>query len=120
MKYPAPLLHYFHHRQHAGQLDTTNPYVQYVRVGHPQNEEVIDLYVHFHQNRVKIAKFQAASSVTLIAAAEFICGWLEGKSHQEIALLNPQLILQELGLTDLNIHIANLMMMAVRQLNCMG
>ncbi len=117
MRYPTNLLYYFQHREHAGCLDVSNPHVQYIRVGHPQNGEVLDLYVLYQQNHVVTAKFQAASSVALIAASEFLCVWLEGKSYQDLDSLTHELILKKLDLTELNIHIANLILLAVKQLN---
>ena len=117
MKYPAQLLYYFQHRNHGGRLDLTDPTVQYVQAGNQQNGEMVKLYVRYQNHRVETAKFQAASSVALIAAAEFICVWLEKKTYQDLALLTHQSILQELGLTELNIHIANLIIIAVKQLD---
>ena len=116
MKYSQNLLDYFHHRDHAGEMDCIDPEVRLIEVGQAQNGEVLHLYVRCQHHLIVAASFKAAGSVALLAAAEFLCGWLEGKTYSDLDALTHQVILHALGLTDLSMHIAHLLMMAVNQL----
>jgi|GEM_PF-5155324 len=115
MKFSEQLLHYFHHRLHAGALDSAIPSVRSVQVGRPENREVLLLMIDY-RDRIQTARFKAAGSVALIAGAEFICGWLEQKSWPDLQSITPEFILKSLGLTPLHTHIANLIVLAVQQL----
>ena len=114
MKYPSQLQHYFHHRDHGGRLDPGIA-VRSAQVGNIENGEVLVLFVKYHEYIVQ-ARFQASGSIALIAGGEFICGWLENKTWQDLSRLTPELILEALALTKTDIHVANLIVMAVKKL----
>jgi NifU-like protein involved in Fe-S cluster formation len=112
MKYSSQLLHYFHHREHAGCLDSRDAGVYHAQVGSVENREVLSLWVHY-QSRIEEARFQAAGSVPLIAGGEWLCGWLEHKTPDDLSQLTPESILKALDLTALHIHTAHLIFLAV-------
>ncbi len=114
MKYPQKLLNFFHDRKHGGEIAQGSEYLRTSLVGH-ENQEILVLYV-IYEEKVLRAQFQAFGSVELLAAAEFICTWLEDKNETQIRNLNTQMILQTLELGNLKVHIANLVLKAVQQL----
>lgn len=114
MKYSAQLQHYFHHRDHGGRLDPGIT-VRSAQAGNIENREVLVLFVEYHEYIVR-ARFQASGSIALIAGGEFICGWLENKTWQDLSSLTPELILEALALRKIDIHIANLIVTAVKKL----
>lgn len=115
VSYSAKLLQYFHFRPHAGSLDTQVANVYQARVGHAENHEVLVLFVDY-QEKIVAARFKAVGPPALIAGSELICGWLEHKTWRELSQLTPEWILAELELSPLRVHIARLIIMAVRQL----
>ncbi len=115
MKYSEALIYYFHHREHAGRLEQTIASVRHAQIGNAENQEVLALYVDY-QDQIVEAKFQATGSVVLIAGGEYICRWLEKKTWADLTKLTPEIILQGLGLTAINIHVANIIIMAIQKL----
>jgi NifU-like protein involved in Fe-S cluster formation len=116
MKYPPQLLHYFHHRAHAGFIDPVLPGFCQSQVGSAENRDVLTLTVEYRQRIIVQAKFQAGGSIALIAAGEFICGWLEQKSWQDLQLLTAEWVLENLGLAKTYLHIGHLIVIAVNKL----
>lgn len=116
MRYPEKLLYYFHNRRHAGSLSLAQPNVKQVQIGQPNNREIFSLFVDCREGKISMARFQALGSPALIAAGEFICEWLEQKTIVEITELSPEIILNSLGLTAINTHIAHLIISAIKKL----
>ncbi len=114
MKYSSQLQHYFHNRHHGGRLEPAIT-VRSAQAGNAENREVLVLFVEYHDHIVQ-ARFQASGSIALIAGGEFICEWLENKTWQDLSRLTPELILEALALTKMDIHVANLIIMAVKGL----
>lgn len=114
--YPEKLQHYFHHRVHAGDLSHHATHNYQVQVNGTENFEVLQLSIAYGDCIVE-AKFKASGSVALIAGGEFICQWLENKTWEDFSILTPQFILQELGLNQLSVHIAQMIIQAIKKLN---
>lgn len=115
MKYSSQLLEYFHNRTHAGRLDRNSASVHFAQTGCPENQETFALYLDY-QERIINAKFQAAGSVPLIAAGEFICRWLPGKTWADLENLNYKFILEQLNLSTLNIPSIQLILLAINRI----
>lgn len=109
------LLYYFHERAHGGVLDTSKSSVRRAQSGNAANREILVLFIDY-QEKVIAARFQAAGSVSLIAGGEFICQWLEQKTRQEMMGLTAQFLLESLGLSPLENHIAQLIVTTVKKL----
>lgn len=118
MKYSPQLLEYFHNRTHAGRLDRNATDVYFAQSGHPENQEIFALYIQYNQ-QIEAVKFQAAGSVMIIAAGEFICRWLQGKTWVNLKELSCEFILNSLNLSTLNTPTAQLVLLTIQKIiNC--
>jgi nitrogen fixation NifU-like protein len=113
MRYSKKLLNYFHNTEHAGVLSIAEKDIFTAKIGHAENLEMLELYFKILNQKVVQARFKACGSPALIAAVEYICGWVEGKTLDEIKKLQHQDILTELGLTSLHLHTAAFILSAV-------
>lgn len=115
-QYSNKLLNYFYHTPHAGSLNPQEPNVIVAKAGEKSNNELLELYLQIADNKIICARFKASGSPSLIASAEFVCDWLEGKKIEEVAQLNPEMILQFLELPKTQIHTALLLHSALLQI----
>lgn len=115
MKYSPQLLEYFRNRTHAGRLDCNHAQVYFAQTGQPENQEIFALYVEYQTCLVNV-KFQAAGSVALIAAGEFICRWMQRKTVAELENLNHTFILEQLNLSTLNIPAIQLILLTLKKI----
>ena len=67
---------------------------------------ILRLYLCCQQGKIKEARFQAYGSVIVIAATEYICRWIEGKTVGAARELQAKQIQQALGLSTLEMHAA--------------
>lgn len=112
MHYSDKLLHYFHHPRHAGEFAGA---MLFSEVGSVEGDQ-LKLFVQREGDRIIRAGFLAYGSPVILAAGEYICEWLEGCSYDEISRLTEQDVLEALTLPSLKIHIAALVVSAVKQL----
>jgi NifU-like protein involved in Fe-S cluster formation len=112
MKYSTELLHYFDHTEHAGTI-TKADNVTIVTQGLSDNQEVIELSLQWNHNTISQARFRAYGTPALIAAAQWLCQWLEGKSLSDAIRLDRSQILHALLLSPVQVHVAQLLCSAV-------
>lgn len=106
MDYSPKFIEYFEHTQHAGQLAGDN-------ILHSSHHSIqlfsdFELYLCVENNTIKEASFLSSTTPALIAAGEYACRWLEGKTLKQASGLQKEQILQELGLDATFVHVANL------------
>ncbi len=103
MQYSEKTLAYFYHCQHAGKL----PAAENVRVGKSgsmKNGDVVHFYLQLSGESIQAARFLVYGGVATIACAEYIAGFIEGKSMQQARALTPGQVLTELQLPSIKIH----------------
>lgn len=105
MQYSKKLLDNFYGLKHAGILSGESVY--FAELGSEQQGDQLILYLKI-DDVIESARFQAYGSVALLASAEYVCSWLEGKSRQQALLLKPESILEALDLPLFKLHIANM------------
>jgi NifU-like protein involved in Fe-S cluster formation len=115
MSYSQQLLHYFHHTPHAGTLDRNQPNIYHAEVGCIENSDLLELYLYIDHEKILQARFKAHGSPALIATAEYLCEYLEGKSKIVAQQLQHQDLLNALELSTLHVHIAALTLSALSQ-----
>ena len=103
-RYSETLLHYFYHLEHAGSL--VGDHVYAAEQGNAAQGSHIKLYIALEDVMISQARFKCYGSVISLAVCEFVCRWLEGKTVQQLAQLDTQLILQALELTEIHQHVA--------------
>lgn len=106
MKYSPAFRDYFMQTLHAGQLNGQHVVIRKHQSANPFDQ--FTLYLEVVDTTIKQAHFESSSTPALIAAGEYVCRWLENKSLVEAAGLQKEQILQELGLDQHFIHIADL------------
>ncbi|MBS0350660.1 MAG: iron-sulfur cluster assembly scaffold protein [Proteobacteria bacterium] len=114
MKYSAIFLDFFGNRVHAGRLPAGSN-IFFTQVANSDQSEVLRVYVE-HQLQIKQARFLAQGSPALIASGEFICRWLENKTMDEVKLFKVHFVLEQLGLSQHYVHIAQMVQAAVSDL----
>lgn len=107
MKYSHKFLKYFLNTQHVGQLHG-NDVLSARHAGSEDHFDGLTLSIQVKDNKIIKAAFHCATTPALIAAAEYICDWLEGRMPTDIDSLQSTQILQELELDSTYIHIAAL------------
>lgn len=105
MRHPDTVLRYFYDLQHAGQLDAADN-VFSAQHGHPDQGDVVRLYVRLEHGIISATRFECYGSVASLAASEFVCRWLMSKKPQHLGSLTAERILDELGLSTLHNHVA--------------
>lgn len=111
MSYSQRALQYFHEPAHATQLHGAN--VQKGTAHSANQDEVVEFYLALDNAKIIKASFQAHGSVALLASAEFVCEWLEGKSFTQVSELTIETILEELELPRFRNHSAALVIKAL-------
>jgi NifU-like protein involved in Fe-S cluster formation len=116
MLYSVELLHYFHNVRHAGTLDTQDPAVLYAEIINEKEGIALALFIRNEHHQITQAKFQATGSPAIIAACEFVCGYLENKDLTQAKQLSTPVIMQALKLSPLQNHTAVLVIRLVNSL----
>ena len=114
-KYSEKLLGYFHHTTFQGRLDSDASNVFMAKVGGVQNQEVLQLFLQMDGSNVVDARFLAMGSVAIIGGAQWLCGFVIGKSKEQLSKLTVADVLQALELTAVRVHIAQLLLAALVQ-----
>lgn len=115
MRYSDELLNYFHHLDHAGifKIETA---VLHSSFGSEEQGDLIEFSLVVDTGIIRQAKFQCFGGVASLAACEFICRWLEGKSQQDLQQLTADIILRELKLSSLQNPVAVRIIECLKQL----
>ena len=118
MQYSTTFLDYFLNTAHAEKPSGHNIIcIEHVGVG---LFDSLSLYIKLNNGVIKEARFEASTTPVLIAAGEYICRWLEGKSIEEAISLQKDQILQELDIDARFIYVAALIERLVSQLKGQG
>ncbi len=104
MKYSSQQLEHFYNALHAGKLDENDSTVIVVEEGSGDRGNVVRLYLQIQNKKIRVAKFLAYGSVALIACCEYVCRYLEGKTIDEAIRLSTDTIMQDLGMSTVEIH----------------
>src|SRR3990167_6815135 len=119
LRYSEQLLHYFHHTTHQGELVMSLPGVMMAKVGSSDNQECLQLMLQIENGVIVQARFLAIGSVAIIGGAQWLCDFLLYKRSDEVyASLTIDSILQSLQLPSVKVHVAQLLLSAVKQ--CVG
>lgn len=89
---------------HAGVLSGAN-----VRSGEartPASKAALRVYLRLSEGHIEAARFQALGCPSTIAAADWACEWLEGRSLTDAQALEPALIATALALPPERRHCA--------------
>ena len=105
MRYSKEVFYYFFETFHAGKLDEKHPHIRYGEIGTEVKGYLLRLYLRFQNDIIIEARFQAYSSVAVIAACEYICRWAEDKTLYEANQLNRDQIQAALNLSSLEFHV---------------
>ncbi len=108
------VLKYFHEHTHDGAMSRNDPAVAFAEIGRVDQHNLLCLYVRFHQGKITEAKFQAYASVLATACCEYICGWLMGKTADEIKL-DAEHLKTALKLSNTQMHDAILVVRLVEK-----
>lgn len=108
-------LKYFFDRQHAGAIEKKHGRYT-AKYGTIEQGDEVRIDVLMENNLIQQARFQCYGSVVSIAACEFVCRWLEGKTLKQAITLQPWVILEGLGLTSLHNHVAWRLIECIKQL----
>ena len=115
MRYSENLLNYFHNTEHQGKLDVSLPNVFVADVGSTHNQELLQLFLQIENNTIVAARFLAMGSVAIIAGSEWLCEFVLQKSVDEVLALTAQEVLRLLCLSSVKIHVAQLLVAALKQ-----
>ncbi len=114
MNFSEKFLNYFYHLDHASECDAVDDGVVTARVGEAINQDVVQFSFAIKDARIESARFKAAGSPAMLAAAECVCCWVEGKSVVDVDRgLTPELVLGLLELNEHHTHIATLVCQGV-------
>ena len=111
MHYSQKLTAYFLETIHAGSLEGED--VRFAKTGDIALFDCFCLYLKIQHEHVIRARFQASTTPALIAAGEYVCRWLEGKTLSEARSLQKGQILRELELEEVMVHVVALVEAAV-------
>lgn len=118
MLYSPELLHYFYDIRHSGSYSASTLNHFHAEVGAKGEPYWLRLSARYEKNgsitRLVEAKFQAFGSTPLIAACEYVCRWLEGKTSEEARALSFDQLMLALALHSHYNHVA---LIIIRLLN---
>ena len=97
MNYSDAGLSYFRQTRHVGTLAAT-PGCFSVSRGEAGLGRVLELSICLSEQHITQARFRAYGSPTLIAAAEWLCAWLEGRDTLQALEFNHRQLLAALAL----------------------
>lgn len=109
------ILNYFYHLNHAGTISPGED-VYFATEGSLAQSSLIHFSIMIQENKIKSARFECYGGVIVMAACEWFCGWLEGKSSIEALKMTPDWLLAELKLSRLHIHVAVRLIDLIRKL----
>lgn len=106
MSYSTEFLDCFLNARHAGCLPSGVVYTaaHYAK----QSFMSAELFIELQGECVKQAAFHAATTPVLIASAEYVCRWSEGKTLTECRALSVDTILLALGLPKVYSHVVRI------------
>lgn len=81
----------------------------------PATKAVLRLQIRTDQGCIREARFQAYGCPSTIAAGDWLCGWLEGRSIAEAMALTSERVAQALALEPQRRHCALLAQDALRE-----
>lgn len=112
--YSDECLEHYYHPKHCGSLDSNTANVGSAQVGSVSNGEVVRLQIAVAEDgKIAHACFKAQGSCATIAAASFVCDWLQGKALEDVKNLSVEVIVSALELPSVKIHCALLALDAV-------
>lgn len=112
--YSNLLLEHFRNPRHSGEL---LPPARTVEAVNPACGDILRLYARIEGEILVEARFKTRGCTASIAVGDALCGWLAGKTREEVAALAPATLEEEVGgLTPESRHAAQLGMDAVRAL----
>ena len=114
MKYSTTFHNYFLNTDHAGCVESPDVIRLYHSSVNPFDQ--FCFYIVVTNGIITCANFESGTTPALIAAGEYTCRWLEGKSIFEAVSLQSSQILQELNLDSRYVHIAEVMVWLIQQL----
>ncbi len=106
MKHNSTVLHYFHHREHAVEEIKPTFGLLTAQHGSEQQGDIVRLYITLENASITQARFKCYGQVTMIAACEWLCCYLEGKPLSQVSTLTASFILKKLALSELHNHVA--------------
>lgn len=113
--YSAECLEHYYHPKHCGTLNAAADNVGTAQVGSVSNGEVVRLQIAVADDgKIEQACFKAQGSCATIAAASFVCDWLQNKSLEDLDKLTVEVIVAALELPSVKIHCALLALDALQ------
>ncbi len=106
MSYSIQFYDYFLNTEHAGRL-----FGNHLKILKHESVSPFDqfrLFLLIDEQIILKARFESSTTPALIAAGEYVCRWLEGKSTQQAQELSAQQILQALDLDYRFSYVADL------------
>lgn len=103
--FSSTLLDYFFHLNHVGVLESGENHYSIIE-GEQTQGDVIKLCLQCCGDTLSLVRFQCYGGPPLMAACEYVCRWLEGKTLEEALSLTSEHILKALQLSRLHIHVA--------------
>ncbi|KGP63884.1 nitrogen fixation protein NifU [Legionella norrlandica] len=97
----------FFNPQHVEKLDLNNPLIVGIQsyTAHPRSE--VNFYLRCEKDKlISRASFKTNGSPYVIAALEWLCRQIEGKSLETLPLLTYQVLINELEIPDSQYPIA--------------
>lgn len=106
MRYSPVFLDHFLEGCHAGSLSGESVYC--MKHHAKQLFSTVELYLSIKDNMIVMAKFHASTTPALIAAAEYVCRWAEGKTLSMCHALTVEQVLSALCLTTVHSHMVRI------------
>lgn len=104
MDYSPQIWERFRDPRHAGRLSGADVVCGESRT--PASKAVLRLQVRLAEGRIQAARFQALGCPSTIAAGDWLCEWLEGKTLSEAKLLSAGSVGDALTLAPVRRHCA--------------
>jgi NifU-like protein involved in Fe-S cluster formation len=104
MDYSTQIWERFRAPRYAGALSGSSVLTGEART--PASQAVLRLYLHLGPDGVEQARFQAYGCPSVIASADWLCEWLEGRSPAEARALSSLCIAEALDLMPTRRHCA--------------
>ena len=105
----------FRNGSHGGKFSQESNALN-VMVGTPRQSDLIEIQVIIENKRIKTARFKAHGKMTTLASAEYLCHILEGKTQDELSIINSQMLINVLKLPSYRANAALLAEEAVLKL----
>jgi NifU-like protein involved in Fe-S cluster formation len=112
-RYSVVFLDCFRNTAHAGQLQGAGVICHTYQSQQPFSD--LSLCWRIQDSIVEQAAFHASSTPVLIAVAEWVCRWVEGKSIAEINALNSATVQQALDLPAQQVYVVGKVVQLVKE-----